>query len=396
MSSSLNTIGLIAKRDIGARLRTKSFAILTAFLIVAVIGIIGLFKLIGGGSPTAHVGVTAATASMTAELKSIGKAANIKVEVREVGVAEGQHLVKKGDLDALVTGSASGQIHTSVKNDLSDSLRGILTAIAQQQVLRQKITALGGQPAAVASAVGSAGVKVTSLENADSHLGQRIGMSTVIGVLAYVMLMISIQLTGQGVVEEKSNRIVEILLAAVKPWQLLAGKVLGTGVVTLLQVALVAIVGAIAASVTGVLHLPGSLVGNASAQGVLWFLLGYAFYAVLMAAAASLVSRQEELPGVATPFTILIVASYVIGVSILPSDPHSSTAAVLSMVPLFSPVLMPMRIPYGVPTWEVVVAVLIMLAAIAVAVLLAGRVYRNAVLRSGNRVGLRAAFKGSA
>ncbi|MGN6721703.1 MAG: ABC transporter permease [Marmoricola sp.] len=393
--TNIGTVALIAKREIQARIQTKAFAILTALLIVAVLGIIALFKLIGGGPTTLHVGVTTTAQPLTSALKSIGKAANIQVAVSDVSLADGQAKVRSGDLDAVVTGSAHGKIRTTVNDDLSDSLRGILTSIAQQEVLRQQISSLGGHPAAVAAAVESAGVSVTTLGHTDPHRSQRIAMSTVIGVLTYVMLMISIQLTGQGVVEEKSNRIVEILLAAVKPWQLLAGKVLGIGVVTIAQVALVAVVGAIGASVTGVLHLPSGLIGGAAAQAVLWYLLGYAFYAVLMAAAASLISRQEELAGVGTPFTLLIVASYIIGVSVLPAAPHGSTGAVLSMIPLFAPVLMPMRAAYGLPAWEVVVALLIMLAAIAIATVLAGRVYRNAVLRSGSKVSLRNALRGT-
>ena len=393
--SDLGTVGLIARREIQARIKTKAFAILTALLIVAVLAIIALFKLIGGGPTTIHVGVTSTAQPLTSALKSIGTAANIQVDVSDVTLKDGQQQVRSGGLDAVVTGSANGKIQTIVNNDLSDSLRGILTSIAQQQVLRDQITALGGHPDQVAAAVERAGVSLTTLGHTDAQRGQRIGMSTVIGVLTYVMLMISIQLTGQGVVEEKSNRIVEILLAAVKPWQLLAGKVLGIGVVTIAQVAMVAVVGAIGASVTGVLHLPSGLIGGAAAQAVLWYLLGYIFYAVLMAAAASLVSRQEELAGVGTPFTLLIVASYVIGVSILPSDPHSSTATALSMIPLFAPVLMPMRAPYGLPAWEVLLALVIMLAAIAIATALAGKVYRNAVLRSGSKVSLRNALRGT-
>lgn len=393
--NDMSIVGLIAKREVVARVRTKAFAILTGLMVAAVLALIVIFKVIGGGPITVHVGVTASAAPMTQNLVSIGQAANIKVEVKTVDSADGTSQVKSGKLDALITGAANGKIDTTVKNDLNDSLRGIITSVAQQQALREQITKLGGQPGTVAAAVESAGVNVTSISPVDTHRGQRIGMSTVIGVLTYVMLMIAIQLTGQGVVEEKSNRIVEILLAAVKPWQLLAGKVLGIGLVTIAQVALVAVAGAVAATTTGVLHLPSSLIGGASAQAVLWFLLGYAFYAVLMAAAGSLISRQEELAGVSTPFTLLIVAAYVIGVSILPSAPHGSASTVLSMVPLFSPVLMPMRAPYGIPVWQGALAVVLMLIAIAIAVVVAGRVYRNAVLHSGSRVGWRSALKGS-
>ncbi len=109
---------------------------------------------------------------------------------------------------------------------------------------------------------------------------------------------------------------------------------------------------------------------------------------------AALVSRQEDANGVTAPLLVLVVAGYSLGVSLLPADPGNSLIATLSMIPTFAPTLMPMRLAMGgVPVWQSVVAVAGMLAVIPLLVWLSGRIYRNAVVRSGARIRLSEAWK---
>jgi ABC-2 type transport system permease protein len=200
----------------------------------------------------------------------------------------------------------------------------------------------------------------------------------------------------QGVVEEKTSRVVEILLGAVRPWQLMVGKVLGLGVVGLIQVAAIALAGVAAAVATGVLHLHSLSTVSAIVWLIVWFLLGYAAYSLAFAAVASLVSRQEEVAAATTPVLMLLVVGYVLGVSILPSHPGSPLAAVLSMIPIFAPTLMPVRLALGVvPAWQAVVSLAGMVVVIPLLLWIAARIYRNAVLRSGARVKLRDAWRAS-
>jgi ABC-2 type transport system permease protein len=128
---------------------------------------------------------------------------------------------------------------------------------------------------------------------------------------------------------------------------------------------------------------------------VTWYLLGFLTYALVLAAAGALVSRQEEVSGVVSPILMLVVLPYVLGVSILPRDPANSYLQVMSMIPIFAPTLMPIRLALGaVPVWQMVLSVALALALIPALVWLAGRIYRNAVLRSGARIRLRDALRG--
>lgn len=119
-------------------------------------------------------------------------------------------------------------------------------------------------------------------------------------------------------------------------------------------------------------------------------------YAVVLAALGALVSRQEDVATVISPALVFLIFGYAMGSSILPSDPGNTFVAVLSMIPLFSPTLMPMRLAMGgVPAWQAMLAVVLMLALIVVLVMLAAPIYRNAVLRTGARVKLGQALRGS-
>jgi ABC-2 type transport system permease protein len=114
----------------------------------------------------------------------------------------------------------------------------------------------------------------------------------------------------------------------------------------------------------------------------------------MFAALGALVSRQEDVGGVTAPATILVVLPYVLGISILPADPENQFLAWLSVVPLFAPTLMPMRIAMGAaPLWQVVLATALTVGLVLLLVWLAGRIYTNAVLRTGSRVRLRDAFR---
>jgi ABC-2 type transport system permease protein len=117
----------------------------------------------------------------------------------------------------------------------------------------------------------------------------------------------------------------------------------------------------------------------------------------MFASLAALVSRQEDVGGVTTPALMLIILPYVLGISILPADPDNALLALLSLVPLFSPTIMPMRIAMGVaPAWQIALATALTVGLAIVLVWLAGRIYGNAVLRMGSRIRLRDAFRSAA
>ncbi|MBY8858822.1 ABC transporter permease [Nocardia sp. CA2R105] len=392
--SSVRAIELVAGREIGTRLRSRSFLVITIVLVAAVVGTVVLFGFLGRTqqSATPTVGVTAQTARYQQMLVGAGQTAGQRIRTVLVDRAAGESRVRSGDLTALFTGVSDGRLQVVVKSSLPDGLRTGFDLLARQIALNQQISALGGDPATVQRMISTATVDSRSLQPADDHRGELTGIASVVGVLTYIMLLISIQLTGQGVVEEKANRIVELLLATIRPWELLAGKVFGIGVVTIGQVVVLAAAGAGAASALGVLHISAAVLTSAVGWAVLWYLLGYFAYALVIAAAAALVSRQEDLASVATPVTVIVIAAYLVGQTVVPAHPDGVAAVVLSFVPLLSPVVMPMRAVYGVPGQQMAAAVVIALVTIVFTVWLAGRVYANAVLHTGGRVSLRTAL----
>jgi ABC-2 type transport system permease protein len=119
-------------------------------------------------------------------------------------------------------------------------------------------------------------------------------------------------------------------------------------------------------------------------------------YSLVFAGLGALVSRQEDVGGVTAPTAMLLVIGYMVGISVLPNAPDNAIVAVMSLIPAFSPTLMPMRLAMGpVPWWQVLSALLLALATVPVLVVLTGRLYRNGVIRTGARLRLRDALRAS-
>ena len=391
----MSSVWLIAAREITTRLRSKAYIIATVVLVIILIALSIVIKLLnGGGGSDFTVGVTAQTSSMSAPLIASGNSIDESVTTRTVAdEATGRAEVKSGKIDALLVGDGTS-VQVVVKKNLDSKLGNVLHVLAGQTAFSQKITALGGDPAAVNAAVASAPVTVTSLQAPHKYNTQRLILGIIAGILIYLSLMLNGQAVAQGVVEEKSSRVVELLLATVRPWQIMAGKVAGIGVVGLIQIIVIGVAGVVSGLATGALTISGGAAASTIIWLVAWYLLGYLAYALAFAAVSALVSRQEDVNGVVTPVLMFVIVGYVLGVSILPSDPGNSLIASLSMIPTFAPTLMPMRLAMGgVPVWQSVVAVAGMLVVIPLLVWLSGRIYRNAVVRSGARVKLRDAWR---
>jgi ABC-2 type transport system permease protein len=386
-------VQLVAAREVRTRLRSKAFRISTAVTLVLLIGFAIVMKFVGGGVD-ATVGLTGPSTALQQPLQDSAKAVGISIETRTVpDERAGRDQVSGGDLDALLVGDGDS-VRVVVKKQLDDKLRNALNVLAGQLALNQEITRLGGNPGQVSAAVTNAGVDVTSLEPPYPYQPQQLALGIIAGILIYMALLINGQSVAQGVVEEKSSRVVELLLATIRPWQLMAGKVAGIGLVGLIQMAVIGTVGVIAGLVIGVLTISASAAFGTVLWLILWFLLGFVMYSLVFAALAALVSRQEDVGGVITPALMFVILGYVLGISILPSDPGNRLCEVLSVIPVFAPTLMPMRLAMGgVPAWEAVLAVFLVVAAIPVLVWLAGRIYRNAVVRTGARVKLADAMR---
>ncbi|MCU1687600.1 MAG: hypothetical protein JWQ81_8339 [Amycolatopsis sp.] len=393
--SPVSTIGLVASRELSTRLRSKAYLVSTAAILLLMIAAVVVLKLTSGsGGVDETVGYTSQTASLAAPLQASGNAIGKTIAVTEVASDQaGRDKVSAGSLDALLV-AGPGAVNVVVKKDLDGGLRSVLNVLAGQSALNQQIVDLHGDPAAVNAKVAAANVHTEPLETPYPYNTQQLILGIIAGILIYLSLMLNGQMVAQGVVEEKTSRVVELLLATIRPWQLMAGKVLGIGVVGLIQMIAIGAVGIIAALAAGVLTISVSAAVGTVIWLVVWYLLGFFMYAIIFAALGALVSRQEDVSGAVMPALLFVIAGYVVGLSVLPSNPGSSLAEVLSLIPVFAPTLMPMRLAMGgVPVWEAGLSVLLVVILIPVLVWFAGRIYRNSVMRTGAKVKLRDALR---
>ena len=389
-------IRLVAGRELTVRLRSKAFRITTLIMIIIVVGLCLLLKLLSGtgGSTVGYVTTNATDKAAAAELPAVAATLGQTVHIQGVpDQATGSQEVDKGSLDALLT-IRDGHVQVIVQKNLNGSLQNTFDVLANQLALNQQITRLGGDPATVLHNASTATAQVLPLQKPYPYQTQQLILGIIAGVLVYISVLLNGQFVAQGVVEEKSSRVVELLLATIRPWQLMTGKVLGMGIVGLIQILCIGVAGTIAGLATKVLTISTSAAISTVAWLIVWYLLGFFMYAVAFAGLGALVSRQEEVAGTVAPATIFLVLGYVLGSTILPSDPGNHIVEILSVVPVFAPVLMPMRLAMGgVPAWEAILAVVIVAALIPALIWVAARIYRNAVLRTGARVKLRQALR---
>ncbi|MFD8500857.1 ABC transporter permease [Amycolatopsis sp. NPDC059657] len=386
-------VWLIAKRELNTRLRTRSFVVGTAALLVAMLGFLAVQAWISDSTGKNTVGLTGQTTGVSEQLTKLGEQAGLKIVTRQFPSAdEGKAQVQSGDVDALLSGTAA-ELRVLVKSTLDDKLRGVLDRISQQEVLNGKLSEAGLDPGQVLASVATTRVAVTELEPADPDRAQRLAIGAIVAILLYITLFTYGVMVAQGVVEEKASRVVEILLSTVRPWHLLLGKVIGLGIVGLTQLVILAGVGVVGGLATGVLTLSGVATG-ALIWGVIWYLLGFLLYATLYGAAGSLVSRQEDTQAVIGPVNLVLIMGFVIGLNLMTSAPDGQAIKIASLIPLLSPILMPGRIAAGTAAlWEIAASLTLTLLAVALFTWLGAKIYQNSILRTGSRVKLMDALK---
>jgi ABC-2 type transport system permease protein len=379
---------LVARREMRVRLRSRVFLGGTAVMVaLVVIGIVG-YSLLGGRTGSVRVGFTGGSEALGPDFSAAAAVLGQPVTIDTVtDEATGRARVTSGTLDVLVTGPATAP--TAV---VKQSVPAGVQAALQRAVLSARFTGLGIPPGVLATVTSGLEVPVDALQPKPAPTEDRV-VGLGVAILLYISLGLYGGMVAQGVVEEKATRIMEILLATIPPSRLLAGKVTGIGLVAFVQLGIVAAATLIAVATTNVVTTPA--LGPAAVLGyLLWFLLGFLLYAMGYATLAALVSRPEEVQGAIAPVALFQVGSYLLAYLAL-ANPTSPIVAAASIVPPFAPILMPVRMAGGdVPPWQIGLALVLTVAAIAGLIRLAGRVYANAAMRIGTRVRFMDAFRG--
>jgi ABC-2 type transport system permease protein len=386
----LGDTGLVAGREIRERIRGRVFRIVTVILFVVVTAAVVIPTLNAKKTASKRVGVVAGSASLEAELRGLARSAGLPVQlVDQPGLPQARAALSAGHLDMVVDGT--GTIVVKDPISASDTSAGARYVRAVSAALgAQRAFAQAGLTLQQASAVGRARpLPVESIEPGKKPRTTAEATALLGVILIFVVLTQYLTWTLMGVMEEKSSRVVEVLLATVRPIQLLAGKVIGIGAVALAQaVALVAFALVLAEAVgSSLVHGAAPLVVAAT---LAWLVLGYVFYSWAYAAAGSLAERQDQVQSLALPLSVPLIFGYIVSLIGVSSGAPSLLVKVLAYVPPTAPFAMPALVGFGDATWwQFLLSVIVTLACTVVVALAAARVYRTAVLQTGSRVRLR-------
>jgi ABC-2 type transport system permease protein len=240
-------------------------------------------------------------------------------------------------------------------------------------------------------------IEVTDTGDKQTNVGAAVGVGIACAILIYISLFIYGAQVMRGVIEEKTNRIIEVIISSVKPFQLMLGKIIGVGLVGLTQFgAWIALV--MAAKIAGIAFSPaqGGIIGALDVLQTIhfgyvlicflfYFLSGYLLYSALFAAVGSAVDSETETQQFMFPITLPLLFTYILSVSVLFQAPDSPLAVWLSIIPFTAPVAMMVRLPFGVPGWQLALSMSLMVIGFLFTTYVASKIYRVGVLMYGKK-----------
>jgi ABC-2 type transport system permease protein len=241
-------------------------------------------------------------------------------------------------------------------------------------------------------------VEITETGDSKSNLGANIGVGIACAILIYLSLFIYGAQVMRGVIEEKTSRIIEVIISSVKPFQLMLGKIIGVGLVGLTQFGAWILLSIISTKIAGhtIGSSPGGLTsalaalqtipfGKVLGYFIFYFLTGYLLYSALFAAVGSAVDSETETQQFMFPITLPLLFSYLLSVSILFRAPDSTLAVWLSIIPFTAPVAMMLRMPFDPPGWQIAISMALMVITFVFTTYVAARIYRVGILMYGKK-----------
>ena len=381
---------LVARRDFWVRIRERSFLIST-LINIAVISILVLARAssAAGSGPSFGLGYVGSPSIATGASK-LGHDAQppIPIEVHAYSdQATANAALRDGSVDAVVVGNELIGF-TDIPDVLSSLVQAsgrnaAVTALLDRHRVPQSERDAANDPTPLTLAV---------LQPTPPHRSENAAVAFVGVLLLYGQLFGYGIWVASGVIEEKASRVVEMLLSAIRPKQLLLGKIVGIGMLGLAQLVVISSFAIGLAFATNAIDVSPSAFGAAGLV-IGWFILGFAFYATLFAAAGSLVTRMEELQNVIVPINLTILVSFFISIGAL-QDPNGRLQVIASILPTSSALAMPVRIVLGAaPAWQIATALVALVGSTVLLVPFAARLYSGAVLRTRGRVRIREAWR---
>ena len=432
----MNKIGLIIKREYLTRVRKRSFLIMTFLgpILLAAIYIIPIMLALNAN--TDHLRVAVVDESHWFEDHFTSNEQHTFVTMPGQPIDSVKEMVKSGVFDMAVYVPPtqlyipSNAVIYSVRQ-VPMEMETYISSVMEKEIEEQKLLANGVDPQIVNAVKTNVNLQVMRMDEngneKETFTQVQFTLGIILAVLVYMFIIFFGGQVMQGVSEEKTSRIIEVIISSVKPFQLMMGKIIGVSLVALTQFVMWIVL-------TGVLYVGFSafiglsnpemlssgtvmaqeitnndIMGNESVQNILqivhsidfgtiittfilFFILGYLLYATLYAAIGSLVdnntdSQQFSLP-VTIPLMVAIISSFYIV-----NNPDSSLSIWLSMIPFTSPISMMVRIPFGVPIWQIVLSVVILASTFVLMTWVAAKIYRTGILMYGKKLSYKEIFK---
>jgi ABC-2 type transport system permease protein len=381
---------LVARREIRERTRSRAFWAVIAGTLAVVIAAIVIPATIQTSKVTRDIGFTGTTpVTLPAAVIDQGRAVDVTARPHHYGgAAAGEQALRDRNIAVLV-----GDAHTLTWLGKPDErLRAIVTGAIQLVAIEQRAAAAGIDPGQLQAVLAPVPVENEQLGLVAGRSPDNETAATIMSILLLLAIMLYGNLVLTGVAEEKSSRVVEVLLARIPARNLLAGKVAGIGLLGFAQFAVTALAALAAALAVGSADIP-AVGGGVLAWVVAWFVLGYAIYAMAYGALGSLASRTSEASNAAIPVSFVLGAAYWTSYIVVVNNPDSAWSKLVSLFPATAPFAMPGRIAIGAAAWwEPIIATALAVAAIAGLAVLAGRVYTGAILHTGPTLKLRDAW----
>ena len=432
----MNKIGLIIKREYLTRVRKRSFLLLTFLgpIFMAAIYIIPIMLTLN--SHTDHLRVAVVDESRWFENSFTSNEAHTFVPMHGQPIDSIKEMVKTGVFDmALYVPPTQLNIPS---NAVVYSIRQVpmevetyISSVMEKEIRNQKLMAKGVDPEIVSAVKTDVNLSVMRMDEKGNEKETFTEVQFTLGVILAMLVCSFIVFFGgqvmQGVSEEKNNRIIEVIISSVKPFQLMMGKIIGVSLVALTQFVLWIVLtlvlylgfsaylglsnpemlsqGTVMAqeitsndimsneSVQSILQIVHSIdFGTIIACFLIFFILGYLLYATLYAAIGSVVdnntdSQQFTLP-VTVPLMVAIISSFYIV-----NNPDGALSVWFSMIPFTSPISMMVRIPFDVPIWQIVVSVVLLAGTFVLMTWIAAKIYRTGILMYGKKLSYKEIFK---
>ena len=420
------SLSLIIKREFNAKVRNKSFIVMT---FLSPLLFVGMGALVGYlASVNADEAVKVAIHDQGGLIKKDFKDSDeikyedlsaLPFEVAKDKASEdyeGLIFVPKTDDQQKLLHSVEYISNESPSMDFISSIERVLN----DKLTRKNLEAAGIDYTKIEAAKTKADIRLSKFSGEESlrWLNEiKIGIGFAFGYLIMMFIIIYGNMVMRSVIEEKTNRIIEIIISSVKPFKLMMGKIIGTSLAGILQFLIWAVLGAILFTIAG--SLLGLEMGNpAMQQGtaameasanssavmqsyiaelmnlplatmfisfLIFFIGGFFLYSSIYAAIGAAVDSETDSQQFLLPIILPLMLGVYVGFFTVADDPHGTVATIFSMIPFTSPIVMLMRIPFGVPLWEIIVSMLILFATFFFVVWFASKIYRIGILMYGKK-----------